>query len=80
MLIYKIYMRCSRVKGIGLWSESNALMVNKKHENRGIEYVAKAFGFEYLNLVIEELVKCYIVQSRHYRSKRGFSKYAVQIL
>ena len=51
-----------------------------KRENRGIEYVAKAFGLEYLNLVRDELVKSYIVQSRHYRSKRGFSTYVVQIL
>ena len=28
VLIYKVYTRCSRVKGIGLWSASNALMVN----------------------------------------------------
>ena len=31
-LIYKVYTRCSRVKGIGLWSASNALMVNQMGE------------------------------------------------
>ena len=51
------------------------LIIGFTPENRGIEYVAKAFEFEYLNLV-----KSYVVQSRHYSSKRGFSKYVVQIL
>ena len=32
VLIYKVYTRCSRVKGIGLWSASNALMVNQMGE------------------------------------------------
>ena len=32
VLIYKIYTRCSRVKRIGLWSASNALILNQMGE------------------------------------------------